>query len=357
MSHRRNPQPKDVLSLGPFNLLVAERLLKKTGEAIPLGGRALDVLIALAQRAGQVVTHKELISSVWPGINVEAANLRVHVAALRKALGDGRDGARYISNVSRRGYCLLVPVTRSSAKPVVSITGITPTEHVQKLPPRLPRMVGRDDTVRALVQQLQMWRFISIVGPGGVGKTTVAISVAHALIDEFHGAAFFIDLAVLTDPHLVPTAVASTLGLTVQTKDPLLSLLAFIGDKKILLVPDNCEHVIGIAAASTAWSIPPRWSGPTSPRPLTRPKQPHQHLEEQAAPTRDRVPKKAFSISVSVQGVTRSASCCTSPRHRSTTDRPFERGKRQMDFGKDAGHAQYGDAALFGWLLGDCEER
>jgi predicted ATPase len=110
-------------------------------------------------------------------------------------------------------------------------------------------MVGRDDTVRALAQQLQVWRFVSIVGPGGIGKTTVAISVAHALVDGFHDAVFFIDLAALTDPQLVPTAVASALGFMVQTQDPIVSLLAFIGDKKILLVLDNCEHVIGVAAA------------------------------------------------------------------------------------------------------------
>jgi predicted ATPase len=110
-------------------------------------------------------------------------------------------------------------------------------------------MVGRDDTVRCLAEQLQMRRFVSVVGPGGVGKTTVAISVAHALADGFHNAVFFIDLAALTDPQLVPTAVVSALGLMVQTEDPLVGLLAFIGNKKILLVLDNCEHVIGIAAA------------------------------------------------------------------------------------------------------------
>ena len=248
MNDRGDPQPNDVLSFGPFNLFVAERLLKKADEPITIGGRALDILIALAERAGEVVTQRELISRVWPDVIVERANLRCQIAALRKALGDGRDGSRYVSNVVGRGYCFVVPVTRSS-KPAVSASETTTTERVQKLPPRLTRMVGRDDTVRALAQQLQMRRFVSIVGPGGVGKTTVAISVAHALVDGFHDAVFFIDLAALTDPQLVPTAVASALGLMVQTQDPVAGLLPFIGDRKILLVLDNCEHVIGVVAA------------------------------------------------------------------------------------------------------------
>src|SRR5271156_954707 len=249
MDDLRNPQHNDVISFGPFSLCVAERLLKKGDEPIPLGGRALDILIALLERAGEVVTHKELISTAWPDVTVEEVNLRFQMAALRKALGDGRDGARYISNVAGRGYCFVAPVTHSSAKQTAPVTGITTTERVQKLPSRPARMVGRDDTVRSLAEQLQMWRFVSIVGSGGVGKTTVAISVAHALVDGFHDAVFFIDLAALTDPRLVPTAVASALGLMVQTHDPLVGLLAFIGDEKILLVLDNCEHVIGVAAA------------------------------------------------------------------------------------------------------------
>src|ERR1700739_869541 len=249
MSDHRDPEPKDVLSFGPFSLFAAERLLKKGDEPISLGDRALDILIALAERPGQVVTRKDLISTVWPDVTVEEANLRFQMAALRKALGDGRDGARYISNISGRGYCFVAPVTRSTAARTVPVTAIATTERVQKLPPRLPRMVGRDDTVRSLAQQLQKWRFVSIVGPGGIGKTTVAISVAHALIDGFHGAVFFIDLAALTDPQLVPTAIASALGFAVQTQDPIVGLLAFIGDRKILLVLDSCEHVIGVAAA------------------------------------------------------------------------------------------------------------
>ena len=249
MNDHRNPQFQDALSFGPFSLFAAERLLKKGDEPVPLGGRALDILIALAERAGEVVTRKELISTVWPDVTVEEANLRFQMAALRKALGDGRDGARYISNISGRGYCFVAPVTRSTAARTVPVTAIATTERVQRLPPRPARMVGRDDTVRSLAQQIQMWRFVSIVGPGGVGKTTVAISVAHALIDGFHDAVFFIDLAALADPQLVPTAIASALGFAVQTQDPVVSLLAFIGDKKILLLLDNCEHVIGVAAA------------------------------------------------------------------------------------------------------------
>jgi predicted ATPase len=113
----------------------------------------------------------------------------------------------------------------------------------------LARLIGRDDIVRLLSAQVLICRFVSIVGPGGIGKTTVAISVAHELLDGFNGAVVFVDLAALTDAHLVPATVVSALGLVVQTQDPLLSLLNFIGDKNLLLVLDNCEHVIEVVAA------------------------------------------------------------------------------------------------------------
>src|SRR6202048_5126594 len=113
MNDPRDPQPNDLLSFGPFSLLTAERLLKKADESMPLGSRALDILIALVERAGEVVAHRELISTVWPGVTVEDVNLRAQIAALRKALGDGQDGARYVSNVAGRGYCFVGPVTPS----------------------------------------------------------------------------------------------------------------------------------------------------------------------------------------------------------------------------------------------------
>jgi predicted ATPase/DNA-binding winged helix-turn-helix (wHTH) protein len=245
----RRPWSQDVLSFGPFDLFAPERLLKKADEPIPLGGRALDILITLAERAGEVVTHKELIERVWPDVHVEEANLRVHISALRKALGDGRDGARYISSVAGRGYCLVAPIKHSPTEQCAPSPGITDAEGLKKLPPRLLRMVGREDTVRALSAELMLRRFVSIVGPGGIGKTTVAVSVAHKLLTGFEGAVFFVDLGVLTNPRLVPAAVASTLGFMAQAHDPLGSLLAFLSEKKVLLILDNCEHVIDTAAA------------------------------------------------------------------------------------------------------------
>ncbi|UPK37200.1 helix-turn-helix transcriptional regulator [Bradyrhizobium sp. 186] len=239
----------DVVSFGPFRLFAAERLLEKADEPLELGSRALDILIMLVERAGEVVTHKELMSRAWPNVTVDEANLRVHVAGLRKALGEGRDGARFITNVSGRGYCFVAPVTRlATQRPAPQVRKVV-SDRLRQLPAQLARMVGRDDTVRALSAQLLTRRLVSIVGPGGMGKTTVAVSIAHALIDDFDGAVFFVDLGALTDPSLVPTAVASALGLMIQAQDPLLSLLAFLGDRRALLLLDSCEHVIEAAAA------------------------------------------------------------------------------------------------------------
>jgi predicted ATPase/DNA-binding winged helix-turn-helix (wHTH) protein len=246
---RRNVQPEDALSFGPFSLFAAGRLLKRADETVPLGGRALDVLIALTERAGEVVSYRELISIAWPNVTVDEANLRVQVATLRKALSDGEHGARYISNVAGRGYCFVAPIHRSQSEQRIPPSSIVDAEGFKKLPPRLSRMVGREDTVQTLSAQLMLWRFVSIVGPGGIGKTTVAVSVAHKLLTGFEGAVFFVDLGVLTNSKLVSAAVASTLGFMAQAHDPFGSIVAFLSGKKVLLILDNCEHVIDAVAA------------------------------------------------------------------------------------------------------------
>jgi DNA-binding winged helix-turn-helix (wHTH) protein len=159
--------------LGPFCLSVAERTLKRAGEPVRVGSRAIEILIALVERAGEIVTHKELISMAWPHATVEEANLRVHIAALRKSLGGGMAGARYISNVVGRGYCFVAPVSRSPVEEKAAVSGENAEGPCHKLPPP-PRMIGRDQIVTEVTKQLAARRFVSIVGPGGVGKTTVA---------------------------------------------------------------------------------------------------------------------------------------------------------------------------------------
>src|SRR4029453_10011736 len=99
------------LSFGPFNLLAGERLLTKEGAPVELGGRALDILIVLSSTPNEVVSKKELMSRVWPDVVVEEGSLRFHMAGLRKALGDGKNGARYITTLAGRGYCFVAPVS------------------------------------------------------------------------------------------------------------------------------------------------------------------------------------------------------------------------------------------------------
>ena len=238
----------DVISFGPFRLFAAQRLVERAGIPLHLGGRALDILIALTEQAGKVVSKNDLMARVWPGVTVDEGSLRVHIASLRKTLRDGKAGARYVTTLSGQGYCFVAPITRANA-PGPSVAQRPMSDQPRHLPARLTRMVGRDQTVREISALLAAERFVTIVGPGGIGKTTVAVSVGHELLTEFAGAVHFFDLGPINDPLLVPSSVASTLGLPVQSSDPTPGLIALLRNKRMLLILDSCEHVIETAAA------------------------------------------------------------------------------------------------------------
>jgi predicted ATPase/DNA-binding winged helix-turn-helix (wHTH) protein len=239
------------LSFGPFTVTPHERLITRDGVALPLGAKAFDTLIALMSRPNAVVSKWDLMALVWPGITVDEANLRFHVAALRKALGDGKDGARYITTLSGRGYCFVAPIAQAEIPAEPRATPKLDLPPV-KLPNRLLRMVGREEAIAAISDKLLGSRFVTIAGPGGVGKTAVAVAIAHDLLETFCDAAHFVDLAALSDPDLVITSILLMLGLPAQTDDPLPALLAHLRDKRMLLILDNCEHVIGAAAPLAA---------------------------------------------------------------------------------------------------------
>jgi DNA-binding winged helix-turn-helix (wHTH) protein len=244
---------QDVLLFGPFRLVASERLLTRDGAPVELGARAFEILIALVSTPNEVVSKNDLLSRVWSGVTVEESSLRVHVASLRKALGDGRDGARYITTLAGRGYCFVAPVSRASATsdrvPAVDSVGLS--LHAN-LPSRLSRIVGRANDIAKLSGDLIDSRLVTIVGAGGVGKTTVAIAVAHQLEDAFGGSVLFVDFGMLSDPTLVSTAVVSTLGRSVQSDDATPGLIAFLKSRRVLLILDTCEHLVETVAPLVA---------------------------------------------------------------------------------------------------------
>ncbi|MDB5607050.1 MAG: putative ATPase [Bradyrhizobium sp.] len=229
---------------GPFELSVSERVLRRDGEELPLGGRALDILIYLAARPGEVIAKQELIDHVWPDVTVEEGSLRVHVAAIRKALGDGQFGNRYIVNIKGRGYSFVGTV------PLAGNTESRNDKFRQqgRLPLRPLNMIGRETVITEVSDKLRDGRFVTLLGPGGIGKTTIASAVGRAVAEEFDGNVYFADLESLTDPRHVAGAVATSLGLALKSKYPGLELVDLVRSRRLLIILDSCEHVIETVA-------------------------------------------------------------------------------------------------------------
>jgi predicted ATPase/DNA-binding winged helix-turn-helix (wHTH) protein len=238
---------EETFAFGSFSLIPAQRMLLEDGKPLRLGSRALDILVTLVESAGETIRKDQLIARTWPDTVVDEGALRVHVAALRKALGDGRAGKRYIANVPGRGYSFIAPVTREQTQPAIAPTNGTVVRG--NLPAPLTRIVGRDDIIAALAAQLAQRRLLTLVGPGGIGKTTVAVAVAESMSASYDDGVWFVGLASLPDPDLVASALSTVLGISFSSANPVSSLTAWLRDKRALIVLDNCEHVIGAAAA------------------------------------------------------------------------------------------------------------
>jgi predicted ATPase/DNA-binding winged helix-turn-helix (wHTH) protein len=235
------------IAFGPFRFYPEQRLLLRADAPVSLGSRAREILVALVERAGSIVRKHELMARVWPDVIVEEGTLRVHIAALRKALGDGQDGMRYVENVTGHGYRFVAPWRQVEEQPAAPIE-LAPGEHSSNIPVQPTRMIGRAAVLARLASDLPQRRFVTLVGPGGIGKSTVAIAAADYLHGSYPQGVRFVDLASISDPLLVAGTVASAIGLTTSSQDASPNIVEFLKHRRMLIVLDNCEHVIEAAA-------------------------------------------------------------------------------------------------------------
>ena len=240
-----------VYELGEWQVDLARRELRARGAAVPIGNRAFEIIEVLVQSAGEIVTKNDLMGRVWPGALVEDNTLQFHISAIRKALGADRG---MLKTASGRGYRMLGgwtprPESTSSADPIDLEPAASPAEPFQtNLPAAASDLIGRTIAVQHLRDLLSANRVVTLTGPGGIGKTRLALDVARGLFPSFQGDVRLVELVSLSDPGLVPSAVAGGLGLKLGGEISAELVARAIGAQKLLLVLDNCEHVIDAAA-------------------------------------------------------------------------------------------------------------
>lgn len=232
----------EVLAFGPFRVFPGRRMLMWGEEPVAIGGRAFDVLHALLLRPGELVTKEELLGQVWPNLFVEESNLRVSVRAVRRALAQYVDG-EFIVNISGRGYRFVSPVERQAAPPPPARRS---NRHA--IPRTRGSVIGREEETAEAARLLLRDRLVTLVGAGGMGKTTVALAVAERLADGFADGVRFVDLSPLADAKLAPMALAAILGLSVDASVPQNGIVDALLAKQMLIVLDTCEHVVGTIA-------------------------------------------------------------------------------------------------------------
>lgn len=236
-------------AFGGFRFVPRQGLLIHNGKPVKIGIRALDLLQLLVERQGDLVSKEELIRFAWPSVFVDESNLKVNIASVRRALQLDGNAAPYIVTVPRRGYRFAAPVRLEKAadKFVKPPSAFCPGVGL----PELPDPVGRADDIAALTSAVSRAGIVTIVGPAGVGKTTIAVECARVLSKSNAQEATFVDLTAVGDPLLVPAAIAVALGIR-GTADPLMEVVIALSKRDHLIILDNCEHVLAAASSAAA---------------------------------------------------------------------------------------------------------
>ncbi|MEO8753178.1 MAG: winged helix-turn-helix domain-containing protein [Casimicrobiaceae bacterium] len=225
---------------GRFEVRPATRQLLVDGQPASLGARAFDLLLALIERRDRLVGKDEMLDLVWPGLVVEENNLQVQVSALRKVLG-----AEAIATVSGHGYRFTLQPTEVAAPPAAAAA-----KH--NLPAPVASFIGRARELTELRAMLSCHRCVTLIGIGGIGKTRLALELAGTVVDAYADGTWFVDLAPVSEGLRVANAVASALGLREEPGQPVReTLLKFVRERTILLLLDNCEHVLPACAQLT----------------------------------------------------------------------------------------------------------
>ncbi|WP_179401059.1 winged helix-turn-helix domain-containing protein [Burkholderia guangdongensis] len=263
-----------MIRIGPLHVFLEQREIRSNGEPMRIGSRAFDVLELLIEANGQLVSKDDIMRRVWPTTVVEENNLQVHIAALRKALGADRD---LIRTVPGRGYRLVGLRGEAASRPPDArraAASPAPAVHVESIhrepmhreppsalatsltmmpPPRdaagPTALVGREDAIADVLDGLERARVVTLVGPGGIGKTRIAAEVAARAESRYADGAVFVPLASVLDPRFALDALAGALGLAqLGGAQSLESIVAALAGRRLLLVLDNCEHLIDVAA-------------------------------------------------------------------------------------------------------------
>ena len=247
--NRQAPEPHCELRFGRFRLQPTERQLFENGVPVKLGGRAFDVLWALVERRDRAVPKNELMQLAWPKRVVEENNLQVQVVTLRKLLGPAT-----IATIPGRGYQFTAPLDGAGQPETTKavINAESPTAPLTNLPRELPPLYGRDEDLERLSEMIERHPLVSVVGPGGIGKTRLAEAAAYSAQADFADGVWVVELAPLTDPALAISAVAQTLEVQPRAEPNAVDLAETLRGRRMLLVLDNCEHLLESVAEIVA---------------------------------------------------------------------------------------------------------